>query len=175
MLFYLTMLPSFACEDLASLPETVQVVWISPAREQVRLHEDIEVIRLQDLRVWLEEEDASAKELLHQMGMLSKRSWREIDPSDYKITIFDINRNWLCRPMTDEIEGTIIEDIPVCQAKQSKPTNYYTRYGFTGCGYSFNTLTAERGFDVYRIDWSDAATWGFCVMPLDRFLSGPPK
>ena len=175
MLFLLSLLPALACEDLNTIPKSLQIAWISPVKDQVWLEENIEVIRLQDLQVWLHKEDANAKELLHQMGMLSKRSRREIDPTDYKITIFDVEQEWLCRPITEEPEGSIVQGVTVCEAKESKPSKHYTRYGFTGCGYSFNTQREDRGFDVYRINWSDAATWGFCVMPLDRFLSGPPK
>ena len=175
MLAFFGLSIAFACEDLNDVPSTVQVAWISPVREQVWLNQDIEVIRYQDLRLWLGAEDANAKDLLHQMGMLSKRSRKEIDPRDYKITIFDVEKEWLCRPMTEEVEGSVVQGVPVCPAKQSKPVKYYTRYGFTGCGYTFNTQQAGRGFDVYRVNWTDAATWGFCVMPLERFLEGPPK
>ena len=109
------------------------------------------------------------------MGMLSKRSRREIDPNDYKITIFDVEKDRMCRPVNDQEEGSILQGLGVCEAKKSRPDTHYSRYGYTGCGYAYNTQKEKRGFDVYRIDWSDASTWGFCVLPLDRFLAGRPS
>lgn len=174
-LFFSIISPTFACEDLGSVPDALQIAWISPSREQVRANEYIEVVAYADLRRWMTTEKRDAKELLHQMGMLSKRSKREIESSDYKVVIFDVQSERLCRPVNTQEAGTRIEEVSVCEIKQSKPSTMYSRYGFTGCGYTQNTETMSRGFDVYRIKWSDASTWGFCVMPLERFLEGAPK
>ena len=166
---------AFACEDLQPIPDALQIAWISPVREQVRSNEYIEVISYSDLRQWMSADERDAKQLLHQLGMLSKRSKREVDPSDYKVVIFDVHAERVCRPINTEEAGTEIEGLPVCEVRGARPTSLYTRHGFTGCGYTQNTKTMSRGFDVYRIRWVDAATWGFCVMPLERFLEGAPK
>jgi hypothetical protein len=174
-LIFATLSFTFACEPLNSVDSSLQIAWISPVQEQVRGKQSIEVVSYAALQPWIAEEEPDAKSLLHQMGMISKRSKREIDPSDYKIVIFDIESERLCRPVDTEEVGTMVEGVAVCEMKQSRKSRMYSRYGFTGCGYTQSTKTMSRGFDVYRVSWGDAATWGFCVMPLDRFLNGSPK
>ena len=70
------------CTDLESLPEAVQVAWISPVRQRVRANEMVEVVHLQTLQDWLNSEGDDPKKLLHQMGMLSERSKKSIDTFD---------------------------------------------------------------------------------------------
>ncbi len=164
------------CTDLESLPEAIQVAWISPVRQRVRANEMVEVVHLQTLQDWLNSEGDDPKRLLHQMGMLSDRSKKSIDTTDYKITIFDVDTRGLCRPIAQNEENfqTEINGISSCSSKQSQASRL-SRYGFTGCGYTMNTSNNQRGFDVYRISWETASTYGFCVFPLDRFLQGAPK
>ncbi len=182
------------CAQVEPLPEAVQVAWISPKTDTVRSGKQIEVVHLQALQQWMADEDvggdgqtiadreasSDAKALLHQMGMLSKRSKKYIDPNDYKVTIFDVESSTLCRPIDVDTEentsaATVVEGLGVCEQRSSKPAALYSRYGFTGCGYTKNTQTQEKGFDVYRVTWADASTWGFCVLPLSRFLMGAPQ
>ena len=173
-LIFATLSNAFACEPLNPVGSSLQIAWISPVQEQVRAKQSIEVISYAALKHWMSEEEPDAKSLLHQMGMISKRSKREIDPADYKIVIFDIESERLCRPVDREEAGTMSKGVAVCEIKQSRSARMHSRYGFTGCGYTQNTETMSRGFDVYRVSWGDAATWGFCVMPLERFLNGEP-
>lgn len=163
----------WGCESLQTVPGEVQIVWISPVKEQVGLQESIEVVRLQDLQTWMTEEQPTATDVIAQMGMISKRQKKDIDPKDYKVTIFDVESAWLCRPIQGQTENAVIEGLSVCEGK-IRSNRLYSRYGFTGCGYTFNTQTQSRGLDVYRIDWREASTWGFCVFPLERFLEGAP-
>ena len=90
---------SHACEALSKTQDSFQVAWISPVRERVGSREMIEVVSFRDLRKWVNDKDASAKDLLHHLGMLKKGYKKSIDPTDYKITIFDIEHKSLCRPM----------------------------------------------------------------------------
>ncbi len=182
------------CAQVDPLPEAVQVAWISPKSDTVRSGKQIEVVHLQALQQWMVDEDvggdgqtisdvnasSDAKALLHQMGMLSKRSKKYIDPNDYKVTIFDVESSTLCRPIDlgvgeGEPSTSVVEGLGVCEQRASKPASRYSRYGFTGCGYTENTQTQEKGFDVYRITWAEASAWGFCVLPLSRFLMGAPQ
>ena len=55
------------CSDVSSLPEAIQVAWVSPVREQARTKEMIEVVRLQDLQQWIDTEQADAKQILHHL------------------------------------------------------------------------------------------------------------
>ena len=164
------------CASVTSLPEAVQIAWVSPVQAQARSKETIEVVQLQDLQRWMDAEQADAKQVLHHLGMLPKRSRRTIDPDAYKIVIFDVETDSLCRSV-DLSEGSTtlsIEGLSVC-TERAKPAKLYSRYGYTGCGYTWNTQSQSKGLDVYRISWQEASKWGFCVLPLSRFLLGAPK
>ena len=185
------------CSVVKELPNTMQVAWISPVAEQVWASENIEVLRLYDLQVWLSQQDqnkGNAVNLLLELGMLPKRKEdKNIDPADYKITIFDVETEILCRPVDIDSQfpqdirvqnpknteakpaDVVIEGISVCAKKSHKPSNFYARYGYTGCGYTWNPSTDSQGFDVYRVEWKEASRAGFCVFPLERFLVGPSK
>ena len=164
------------CTSVSSLPEAIQIAWVSPVQEQARSKEMIEVVHLQTLQKWIDTEQANAKQVLHHLGMLPKRSRRTIDPEDYKIVVFDVESNSLCRSIQLGEDSTItaIEGLSIC-SERAKPAKLYSRYGYTGCGYTWNTQSQSKGLDVYRISWQEASKWGFCVLPLSRFLLGAPK
>ena len=68
----------------------------------------------------------------------------------------------------------ILEDasgILSCDERGAKPIRAH-RYGYSGCGYTLDTGASSRGLDVYRVPWTSASSYGFCVMPLERFLGG---
>lgn len=160
------------CGQLATLPEVTQVAWISPITEQAWPNEYIEVVRFVDFRTWAREGTPEAKEVLHAVGMISGKSSRAVEANDYKITIFDIKSEWLCRPIVSPEEGELVEGVPICHTKEQRMATFSRRFGFTGCGTIENTSTNSSSFNVYRIPWSQAVTWGFTTMPLDRFLDG---
>ena len=165
--------PAEACEETAAVPEALQVAWISPLTQTVKDQEWIEVVRVRDLRGWIRThdiDDANAERVLQALGMLQRGE--STVAGDYKITIFDVQRSWLCRPVTDLTPGTEINGVGACETSQQSSINRRVSSGFTGCGYSLDTHASVRGLDVYRIQWADASSWGFCVLPLDRFLMG---
>ena len=88
-----------------------------------------------------------------------------------KVTIFDVKREWLCRPIEEMEPGTVKAGVTVCEAKQQRGLWGYKK-GYTGCGYIEDTQTSSRSLDVVRLRWADASSWGFCVLPLERFLEG---
>jgi hypothetical protein len=90
----------------------------------------------------------------------------------YKITIFDVQSDWLCRPLSDAEPGADIAGVAACMERTDRYTDRDHRDGFTGCGYTLDTAASTRGIDVFRVPWVDASAWGFCVMPLERFLQG---
>ncbi|MGC6508571.1 MAG: hypothetical protein ACON4U_09160 [Myxococcota bacterium] len=160
------------CGNLTEPPDLFQVAWISPTTERAWSAEHIEVVRLVDFRTWVREEEADAKAVLHAVGLLSKKSQTEIEASDYKITVFDIKSDWLCRPIKSFDEGELREGLPICHTKEQRWATWSRRHGFTGCGTIQNTNSKGPHFEVYRIPWGQAITWGFTTMPLDRFLDG---
>jgi len=165
--------PAHACEETAALPESLQVAWISPLTQTVKDQEWIEVVRVRDLRGWIRTQgiDATGGERVLQAPGMLQRGEAAI-AGDYKITIFDVQRSWLCRPVTDITPDTEINGVGACETSQQSPLTRKVSPGFTGCGYSLDTHASVRGLDVYRIQWASASSWGFCVLPLDRFLTG---
>ena len=176
MSLFLSIAAAAECTSVSSIPEAIQIAWVSPVGEQARAKEMIEVVHLQGLQQWIDTEQADAKQVLHQLGMLPKRARRTIDPDAYKIVIFDVETDSLCRSVTlsDDSSITNVGGLSVC-TDRAKPAKIYSRYGYTGCGYTLNTQSQTKGIDVYRISWQEASKWGFCVLPLSRFLLGAPK
>ena len=88
------------------------------------------------------------------------------------------DRRFLSLIGTDEMRifhvtaGEDVSDIAACPASEQEAADRMHRAGFTGCGYTLDTHASTRGLDVYRVPWSEASAWGFCVMPLTRFLEG---
>ena len=158
-----------ACEDLSEVPESFQVAWVSPLRQRVGSKEMIEVVRFSELRDWSASNDADAKRLLQHLGLLRGKVRRKIDPADYKITVFDVRSEVLCRPLDPPGPGEK-EGLSICVQKNHRPASPTSRHGDTGCGYAMDTASKTRGIDVYRVAWRDASAYGFCVLPLSRFL-----
>jgi hypothetical protein len=157
-----------ACDSLSEVPDSFQVAWVSPLRQRVGSKEMIEVVRFSDLREWSDAAEPDAKRLLQHLGMVRGKARRKFDPTDYKITIFDVRSEVLCRPIdggTGEKDG-----LSVCIQKKHRAASTTSRHGDTGCGYTMDTASKTRGMDVYRVAWRDASAYGFCVLPLSRFL-----
>ena len=127
---------------------------------------------MQDLRLWVHKNNADTKKLLEHLGMRSKNDRSIPNPADYKITIFDVQRERICRPMTTGTEGDLVSNVAICGEKQNKAKSWTHRHGFTGCGYAINSSTRKRSLDVFRVQWIDASALGFCVFPMARFLDG---
>ena len=170
----------WACEDLASVPDALQVAWISPVRSQVRYKEQINVVRYSDLQKYVKNERPNTTQLLQHMGMKRGKIRREISADRYKLVIFDVTSESMCRPIEiqegdESVQNTSVTGLSVCKEKRAlvpfRKSQELTRKGDSGCGYLINTQSLERTFDVYRISWADASAQGFCVLPLSRFLS----
>ena len=157
------------CDAVNPVPEALQVAYISKVNQQLWPWSTIETVPLNDLRVWVEKKDPTPEELLQQLGLIG--TWRifPLKPEDYQVTIFDVRSAWLCRPMTEYKEGHMVKGLPACASKNARPLG--KRKGFSGCGHTVNTKTKKRGLDTYRISWRVATSYGFCVLPLSRFVS----
>ncbi len=159
-----------SCGELAPLPAATQVAWISRSGRRVWGRSELEVVRVTDLRAWLRDHPADSGRLVQALGMAPRRGGRAARVP-YKITIFDVQSDWLCRPVEGAALGAELGGVLACEERDARPTRHH-RKGFTGCGYSLDTASSQRGLDVMRVRWADASSWGFCVMPLDRFISG---
>jgi len=164
---------AFGCDDLEPVPDTFQVAWISPVDQQIAQNGLMEVVRVRDLRTWsLEHSDDSVEDktnaLLHSLGILERD---ETPEEAYKVTLFDVQPEWLCRPMREIPADNIVEGVGACTRRQAKSISGH-KAGYTGCGYSMDTTASTRGLDVFRIPWATASSQGFCVLPLDRFIEG---
>ncbi len=161
-----------ACGELGTPPESVQVAWVSNLPKQVGANATLEVVRLSDLRAWMDANDvddsSDALRMLQGLGMAGRKA--DI-AREAKVTIFDVKREWLCRPLLDGVPGEEVAGVATCDEPDQKKLSGHGK-GFTGCGYSLDTAASTRGLDVYRITWESASAWGFCTMPLERFLDG---
>ena len=166
----LLLVSAFACEPLADAPESFQVAWVSPISRSVRARAWLEVVRVTDLRAWIHERGTDPVRLLQGLGMVGRKPKARAH-KPYKVTLFDVKRDWLCRPVSDKEPGTDVSGVAVCEAPQHKGLCRHKK-GYTGCGYTLDTESSIRGLDVFRVRWEVASALGFCVMPLERFLSG---
>jgi hypothetical protein len=160
-----------SCAEVNSLPERLQVAWVSPASKTVGMNGWFEAVRVADLRAWVREHGGDKVRFLRGMGMVGARGGKWAAKRAYKVTIFDVERQWLCRPIADQEPGRDQKGVTICEARQQKGLWGYKK-GFTGCGYIEDTQSGARSLDVLRVRWADASSWGFCVLPLERFLEG---
>ena len=159
------------CQDIRAVPETLQVAWISTASTQVGMGKFVEAVRVSDLRAWIRDHGTDQVRLLRGLGMVGPRGGKWAAKRSYKVTIFDVRREWLCRPIADTEPGVLRNGVLSCENQQQKALWGY-RKGFTGCGYIEDAQTRQRSLDVFRLRWADASSYGFCVLPLGRFLEG---
>lgn len=163
---------AWSCEPVEAVRESLQVAWISPTHDTVKNGDYIEVVQVRDLRGWIRNNTPERERVLQLMGMQDRKITPREENQTYKITIFDVRREWLCRPMTEVVPGTDVTNVPACETRHQRAADRFHAEGFTGCGYSMDTQSSTRGLDVYRVRWDEASAWGFCVMPLERFLQG---
>ncbi len=147
------------CVALPAPGSSAQVAWISPVRRGARNNQEIEVVLASDLTAWAYANKADQARVLQAMGYAGKRGgWRA--RRFYKVTLFEVPSEELCRPRSDVEEGEIVDGVRACgQAPIGQ-----------SCGLSNDTLTGQGGLPVYQIPWRDAARWGFCVVPLELYL-----
>ena len=160
-----------SCADVNLIPESAQVAWVSPVAKSVGMNSWIETVRVADLRAWIRENGSDQVRVLKGLGMVRTKGGKWAAKRSYKITIFDVKREWLCRPIEGATPGTLDQGVSVCEEKQHKGLWGHKR-GYTGCGYIEDTLSRSRSLDAYRVRWGEASRWGFCVLPLERFLEG---
>lgn len=160
-----------SCEASADVPDALQVAWISPLEKKARGSTALEVVRVTDLRAWIREQGPDEARLLQGLGLAPRTGGAPVD-WDWKITLFDVRADWMCRPIEDAPGGEDRGGVVACEEPDAGRIRAH-RYGYTGCGYTLDTGASTRGLDVFRISWESASSQGFCVMPLSRFLGAP--
>jgi hypothetical protein len=159
-----------SCDVRAEVPDQLQVAWISPVGKRVGASATLEVVRVADLRAWIRDHGSEESRVLQGLGILPRGGGAGAD-WDWKITIFDVKSEWLCRPVEDGDPGEDDGGVAICDEGDAKRLRGH-KHGYTGCGYTLDTAASTRGLDVFRVSWESASTHGFCVMPLGRFLGG---
>lgn len=157
---------SGVCEDPAPVPETFQVAWVSKLGAHVGAGSAIEVVRVTELRRLVETRGRDATGVLQALGLVGKKA-----RGDWKVVVFDVKREWLCRP-AESVPGDDLSGVATCEAGWQRRGRGARARSYSGCGYLLDTVTQARTLDSFRVDWQTASTWGFCVLPLQRFLEG---
>lgn len=154
---------SCTSDDLTAPPATLSVVWVSPLGKSATANAWLQVVPAAELRKAAVEADGRTGRLLQLLGLRSRSS---APTRDYKVVIFDVERDHLCRPIhgaepPDEIAGTI-----ACpMERHARPDK-----GHDGCGHSLDRSDDAPSGDIYRARWADLARNGFCLLPLDRYV-----
>lgn len=150
------------CAKLAPPPDHLAVAWVSPVRRSARRGTWLPVVPAADLRAFVKAQSPSPGRLLQALGVRKRAK----DPKRrYKVTIFDLTAADLCRPVEGTEEGYVVDGVGACGRLDHATSTY------SGCGYTTDQADGKRRFDLYRVQWKTAAARGFCVLPLERYLS----
>lgn len=154
--------PSRCSADLAEPPEALSVAWISPLRRKARARTWLWVVPTSELRARVAEEGGGIARTLQLVGQRK----RSKEPSRrYKVTIFDVRADALCRPLDGVEPAQVVAGVPACSERLGRASGTYD-----GCGVTPDLATGADGLPAYRARWRDLAVHGFCVLPLDRLI-----
>jgi hypothetical protein len=147
------------CASLNEPKQTLSVAWVSPVRRQVLGSRWLRVSANRDLSALVRNQQAGVGRMLQALELRRRKK----DPRRrYKVVVFEVDRGILCRPLEDQAEGTTVSGVRTCPAGLSKQG--------PACGYTTDHATHQRGLEVYRVRWRDAARNGFCVIPAARYV-----
>jgi len=136
---------------------------VSPLGKRVGKNGWLTLTPTQELRSWARAEaGGSVARLLQRVG-LRKRSKEPSRP--YKVVIFDVRAEQLCRPLGDREGGQEAHGMVSCTERVSR-----FREDNDSCGTLVDRATGGEGPVVYRARWRDVVRNGFCVLPAERFL-----
>jgi len=139
------------------------VAWVSPLGKKVGKNGWLTLTPTQDLRSWARAEaGGSVARLLQRVG-LRKRS--KEPKRSYKVVVFDVRAEQLCRPLGDREGGEEAFGMVSCP---ERATRFKERSD--DCGTLEDRATGGAGPVVYRARWRDVVRNGFCVLPAERFL-----
>lgn len=166
MILALAAAVGFACEPVREVPEALQVAWVSKVPATAGDNTWLEVVQLGDLRGSIERSGRDGATVLRTLGLLGRTQRLR---AAYKVTVFEVARTALCRPM-DGTPGELVAGVPICDTPEQRQGAGVRPVAYSGCGYGTDVGAGVRGLDVFRIRWADAVTKGFCVLPWERML-----
>ena len=146
---------------LGELPETLSVAWVSPLgrRSGGRW---LWVEPTAELRT-LARASATEGRLLQALGLRN----RNTDPHRrWKVVVFDVDRTALCRPVPEVTERTAVAGVGACDGRRSPDPDRGQ-----ACGTRVDRASGEPTIQTLRAEWPSLASQGFCVLPLERFVS----
>jgi hypothetical protein len=144
------------CDGVATLPDRVSVSWVSPLRERVGGRRFVRVVPTSALMQAVRE-DQTVGGLVRASGLRR----RDGQPKRaYKVVVFDVAREVLCRPVEGLEPGEVVGGVAVCDA------NAHATRKIESCG-----VVVGSGIATYRGRWAELASAGFCVLPAARFVA----
>lgn len=144
--------------------EALSVAWVSPLRRSVGGRRWLTLVPTAELRRWGRDEGrGSVARMLQHLGM-RKRS--KEPRRRYKVVVFDVRSETLCRPVTDREGGIETGGLASCVESATR-----LREAHDGCG-RVEDLAGGDATAVFRARWDDVVRNGFCVLPAERFLQG---
>ena len=153
------------CPTLDSIPKArLSVAWVSPLGVKAGPRRWIPVVQTAQLRDAISTDDADLARMLQLLGE-RRRSTRP--KRRYKVVVFEVAPEYLCRPLVDTEAGMVVDGQPSCPPRFGKTSRRYS-----GCGFTTDLSDDSRGLDLYRVQWRDVAQSGFCVLPAERFVQG---
>ncbi len=156
--------PVKACEGPWPAPEqALSVAWVSPLRDRAGNNRWLTLTPTAELRAYGRgEAKGSVARVLQHLGA-RKRS--KEPRRAYKVVVFDVPVDALCRPLGDHDGGAeLVDGVRACVAQATR-----LREAHDGCG----RLVDHGGgatTPVFRARWRDVVGNGFCVLPAERFL-----
>ena len=145
------------------LEEALSVAWVSPLRKTVRGRTWLTLVPTSELRSWAQREgQGSVGRMLQHLGM-RKRS--KEPRRRYKVVVFDVRAENLCRPLGDREGGVASGGLGSCVESGTR-----LKEDHDGCGRLVDTSTGATTA-VLRARWDDVVRNGFCVLPAERFLA----
>jgi hypothetical protein len=142
--------------------QDLSVAWISPQGARASGRTWLTVVRTAELRAWTDSHDADLTRLLQGLGL---RRSDEPPRRPWKVVVFDIEPDRMCRPVATEAPGANVGGVTTC-LQLARGVDGRDR----GCGHAIDFEGDARGPDLFQIRWDDAARQGFCVLPVGRFL-----
>lgn len=155
--------PEACTAELPAPPEALSVAWVSPLGQRVGRNGWLTLVPTTELKAFAQGEGrGSVGRLLQYIGR-RKRSKEPKRP--WKVVVFDVRAEQLCRPLLDREGGLEAFGMVSCPERVAR-----FREDGDGCGTLTDLADGGEGPRAYRARWRDVVRNGFCVLPAERFV-----